>query len=330
MQSPAIIRSLFFLPLFLITGLLSPARAAGDTPPAPKLALSALHPILGDLARRIGGEQVEVVDLLAVNGNLHAFEPSSEAIRQAGRSEILFVSGKKIEPYLPKLRDALPAACEIVDVGATIPDVLISPENAEAACCEDHDHDHSGHNHGGEGAVDPHWWHSMDNIKRAARTIEESLARKRPAHAADFARNRAQVEKECDRLRAWGKRQIMRIPQKQRILITGHAAFGHLCKELGFTQIAVQGTAREDEGAAAHLAAALKRIREQGAVAVFPEYQANPKVLEEIAKSLGLKTGRPLVSDGTAPEAHTFPTLYKYNIEAIVNALAPPAKTSAL
>lgn len=315
--------------------------------------VAALHPILGDLVKRIGGSHVDVVNLLQPNGNLHAFEPTQDALRQAAKSTLVFASGKNIEPYLPKLRDSLSPDCKLVDVGQSIPDVEISEDNAAAACCEDHDHDHED-NHGSTSnqvptefdgfgnckdhslnedpiaaqvkkttkPVDPHWWHSMDNIKRAARVIEQSLSEKSPAYAAEFSVNRAAVEKECDKLSAKAKRQLMAIPAERRLLITGHAAFGHLCKELDFRQIAVQGASREDEGAARHLAEMLKKIRQEKAIAVFPEYQANPKVLEEIAKSLNLKTGKPLVSDGTAPQAHTFDTMFRYNIDAIVEALA--------
>lgn len=298
--------------------------ATDETPPDSKLKTAALHPVLGDLARRIGGEHVEVVDLLKPNGNLHAFEPSTDDIVQAGKSSLVFASGKKIEPYLPKLKDALPKDTLVIDVGESIPDVMVSAENAGAACCEGHDgHDHS-HDHGHDhGSVDPHWWHSMDNIKRAAVSIEKALARKLPEHAQAFTANREQVTKQCDRLRAWSKRQIMSIPQEDRLLVTGHAAFGHLCKELGLRQIAVQGASREDEGAARRLAETLKLLRELKPGAVFPEYQSSPKVLEEIAKSLSIKTAKPLVSDGTAPEAHTFDKMYEYNINAIVEALAP-------
>lgn len=313
--------------------------------------VAALHPVLGDLVKRIGGSHVEVANLLQPNGNLHAFDPNPDALRQAAKSTVIFASGKNIEPYLPKLKDSLSPDCKLIDVGQSIPDVEISEDNAAAACCDDHDHvhdhgsasneiaeeydgfgnckDHSLHEDPiaeqakkAAKSVDPHWWHSMDNIKRAARVIEQSLSEKSPAYAAEFSVNRAAVEKECDKLSAKAKRQLMAIPAERRLLITGHAAFGHLCKELDFRQIAVQGASREDEGAARHLAEMLKKIRQEKATAVFPEYQANPKVLEEIAKSLNLKTGKPLVSDGTASHAHTFDTMFRYNIDAIVEALA--------
>lgn len=310
----------FFLFIFLLSAGFPLVRGAEEP-----LKVAALHPVLGDLARRIGGEHIVVVDLLKPNGNLHAFEPSTEDILQAGKAKIILASGKQIEPYLPKLADGLPSGTVILDTGKEIPDIMISKENADAACCEDHGHDEHEHHDcdHDHGSADPHWWHSMDNIKRAALTIERALSAEKPEFKPYFEKKRTAVSLECDRLKAWGKRQIMSIPREDRVLVTGHAAFGHLCKELDLRQIAVQGISRQDEGAAQRLADMLKKLRELKPKAIFPEYQSSPKVLEEIAKSLKIKISKPLISDGTAPEAHTFDTMYTYNINAIVEALSP-------
>ena len=56
---------------------------------------------------------------------------------------------------------------------------------------------------------------------------------------------------------------------------------------------------------------------------MFPEDQANPKILQEIVRETSVKLGEPLVADGTSPHAHTFEDMLKYNVEAIVKALAP-------
>ena len=42
---------------------------------AAPLRVSALHPLMADLARQVGGERVEVYDLVGEGGNPHRFEP---------------------------------------------------------------------------------------------------------------------------------------------------------------------------------------------------------------------------------------------------------------
>lgn len=294
------------------------------------IRIASLHPILSDIAKRIGGEHVVVISLLKPNGNLHAFEPDAEQLRLATKSNIILASGKNLEPYLHKLHNSLGEKNRIIDVGATIPDVILSDNDAKATCCSPHGpqeqekHEHCTHQHNTTPqAIDPHWWHSLDNINKASFVIMAALIKERPELAPVFQKNRLTIEAECKKLKGWAKYILLSIPQEQRILITGHAAFGHLCQELGFKQIALQGIAREDEGTSSRLAETLKTIRQLNIMIVFPEYQSNPKVIEEITKTTKARMGDALVSDGTAPQAHTFDTMYRHNVNAIAKALCP-------
>ena len=101
---------------------------------APPLKIAALHPVLGDMARALGGSHVQVTDLLKPNGNLHSFEPAPQDIAAAGQARLVLASGKNLEPYLPRLKDALGSGAQILDLGASIPDVPVAADSAE------HDH----------------------------------------------------------------------------------------------------------------------------------------------------------------------------------------------
>ena len=321
------------LPTFAESPQKTPSTPPQVLPAEDTLTVAALHPVLADLAQRIGGQHVKVVSLLKVNGNLHAFEPSQEDLRQASKARLLLASGKNLEPYLPKLKESLKKDTLLLDLGQSIPDVQVSAENASSACCPDHgpscSHEEESSPHAPKEKAlpsDPHWWHSMANIRLAATQIEKALSQELPQYAADFKKNTQALHEESYELQRWAKKEVLAIPPSQRVLVTGHAAFGHLCQELGLSQIALQGVAREDEGSAGRLAQIIKQMRADGLHVVFPEYQANPKVLSEIAKSLGATLAPPLVSDGTAPHAHDFKSLYSYNVKTLTDALKTKKK----
>ncbi len=126
------------------------------------------------MARAIGGSHVQVADLLRPNGNLHSFEPAPQDIAAAGQARLVLASGKNLEPYLPKLKDALGGRAQILDLGASIPDVPVAADTA------DHDHGHDG-DCCAHGPNDPHWWHTPANMKRAARALAAALTRMDPA-----------------------------------------------------------------------------------------------------------------------------------------------------
>ncbi len=303
-------------PLLLTLGMLVAALPAMA---ATKVA--TLHPILADLAQQVGGANVEVVEILKPGADVHHFEPAPKDLAEMRGAKLLLASGKGLESFLDKLRDSLGTGVKLVEVGEKIPSIpFVEHEHHHDGKEEEHDD----HHHGSE---DPHWWHSAENMKRAARIVADELSAVDPANAAAYAAGAKAASKRFGELKSWAQKEIAKIDRKSRQLVTAHAAFGYFCKEYGFEPLSVLSIGRSDDSSSKHIAETIEEIREHNIKAIFPEDQANPKVLSEIARSTGVKIGEPLIADGTAKNAHTFETMFAHNVRAIVAALAPaPAK----
>jgi len=281
--------------------------------------VATLHPILADLAQQVGGANVEVVEILKPGADVHHFEPAPKDLAEMRGAKLLLASGKGLESFLDKLRDSLGAGVKLVEVGAKIPSIpFVEHEHHHEGKAEEHED----HHHGSE---DPHWWHSAENMKRAARIVADELSAVDPANAAAYAAGAKAASKRFGELKSWAQKEIAKIDRKNRQLVTAHAAFGYFCKEYGFEPLSVLSIGRSDDSSSKHIAETIEEIREHGIKAVFPEDQANPKVLAEIARSTGVRIGEPLIADGTAKSAHTFETMLAHNVRAIVAALAPAA-----
>lgn len=285
--------------------------AVGQAAP---LKVASLHPLVSDLARQVGGDRVEVIEILKPGGDIHHFEPAPKDIAAMRGSKLLLASGKELETYLDKLRDSLGTGVKLVEVGEKVPSIpyICDHDHGQG---EEHDHHH--------GEFDPHWWHSAENMKRAARIVAEVFTEADPANEAAYEANSKAAAKRFDELKRWAQKEIAKVSRKDRKLVTAHSAFGYFCKEYGFEPISLLGVGRNDDADSKHVAETIDEIREHGIKAIFPEDQANPKVLAEIARSTGVKIGDTLVADGTAKNAHTFETMLAHNVRAIVAALAP-------
>jgi zinc/manganese transport system substrate-binding protein len=302
---PAVMNRRFLLSLvFALTAPFLSASAA--------VKVAATHPLLGDLIRQVGGSQVTVVDLLKPGADAHHFEPTAADLRELRGVVAVFASGKHLESYLAKLADSLGAGVKIVEVGRTIPSLKLEPGNEVFLCCPAH----------AKGGIDPHWWHSAENMARAARIIGDELAKLDPSQADAFKAGGAATAKKMMSLKAWAQQQFAAVPRGERKLVTAHAAFGYLAKEYGLKFIPILGLSREEDFSPAYITEAVKTIRQQGIRAVFPEDQANPKILQEIIRETGATLGRPLIADGTSPGAgSTFEGMFRHNVEAIVDGL---------
>jgi zinc/manganese transport system substrate-binding protein len=289
----------FLATLFLsLTGPL----AAAD------LKVATLHPLLADLAHQVGGDRVEVIDLIGRNGDPHHFEPSPENLQRSADATLYLASGMGLESYLKSLRGIVGKKAEIVEIGKDLPSI-------EGEC------DHEGHDHGDhEHAIDPHWWHSIDLFRRATTTTATAFAKADPAGAETYQKNAAAYRTKLDELERWTRKEIAKIPRDKRHLATAHAAFGYFCKDHGFEPIPVQGVNREQMPDPKKLAALIAELKEHQVGAIFPEKESNPKILQALTKDTGIQLGEALIADGSTAESYE--AMVRHNVAAIVAGLA--------
>jgi zinc/manganese transport system substrate-binding protein len=283
---------------------------------AAPLRVSALHPLLADLARQVGGERVEVFDLAGDGANLHRFEPRPADMQRMQASDIVLAAGKNLEPYLGRLRSAL-AGVTLVEVGRTIPSLTVAEDAHDAACSEDGDH--------AAGSLDPHWWHGVDNMHRAARVVARAFADKDPAGQAYFVERAAAYGKRLDELKQWAQVELDKVPRGQRKLVTAHNAFGYFANEFGYSVIAVAGLNKEQNTTPREQAETIAAVKQAGVRAIFPERNGSGKMLDLIAAATGARLGTPLIADGngTGQEAG-FESMIRHNVNAITQALTAP------
>jgi zinc/manganese transport system substrate-binding protein len=274
---------------------------------AAELKVAVLHPLLGDLARQVGGSEVEVIDLIGPNGDPHHFEPKPEDLRKAEGAAIYLVAGMGLEGYLPKLKAIIANKATLIEVGETLP--------ALNGNCQQVGHDHSAE-------TDPHWWHSIPLFRRALGIVTAALTTAAPAHAADFKKNAEIYRKQLDDLELWSKREIAKIPRDKRHLATAHAAFNYFCKDFAFVAHPVQGLNREQMPDPAQLARLIADLKKDRVTAIFPEKESNPKILKTLTNDTGIQLGEALIADGTWELSYL--TMYRHNVAAIAKALGNP------
>ena len=281
-------------------------------PPAAlaELKVATLHPMVTDLAREVGGRHVSVVPLMNPGEDIHEFRPSSADMTKARSADILLASGKGLELYLPRLKATLGDNTRVVEAGSAVRSVKLSAKEAAFACCPQH----------AANSVDPHWWHSVSGMKRAAKYVAKEFGKVDPANKAAYAANAKAWGKELDALESWAKREISAIPRSRRYLVTAHAAFGYFCRDFGFQSVPVAG-ASEEGASSKYVAEAIATIRKRSVPTAFPEVNANPQALNSIIKTTGMRKGGVLIADGSAKSATTYQAFIQHNVRAIVAGL---------
>lgn len=294
--------------LIWLIGLL----AAALTSAAP-LQVAALHPLMADLTRQVGGERVTVVDLVGDGGNPHHYEPRPGDLERMQASALVLAAGKGLEPYLNRLMDTLQGV-SFVEVGRTIPSLMAANDGdcvTDAAPAV--------------GTADPHWWHGVNNMRRAARVVALALADKDPAGKAIYLANAQAYGVRLELLQRWASSELAKVPRTQRKLVTAHNAFAYFAKEFDFTVIAVAGLNDEQNNTPQTLAKTIAAVNHSGVKAIFPESNANAKVLQSIATATATTLATPLIADGNGSGKDAgFEAMLRHNVQAITQALASP------
>lgn len=258
--------------------------------------VASLHPLLSEMARRVGGDDiVEVVDLFPSNAELHSFQPTGQEVMAAAGCPLLLACGKGTEPYLSSLQQSVGGKTRILELGKSIPDVSVPGSNVP----------------------DPHWWNSPRNMARASLALAEALAPLLPeAEIAALTQRQQKYAKEMEKLERTARLRLTRAPVAQRILVCSHAAMCHFCAAFGWEPIPVLGIAAESQGDMPSLVTLLKQLRTRGVTCLYTERRESPKFMQNLANSLGVPI-RPLIMDGIAPDLNSYEAVFLFNINSI-------------
>lgn len=277
-----------------------------------RLTVASLNPIASDLARQVGGDWVRIVELMKPGQDPHLFSPSPSDLRAAADASLMLAMGKGLETYIQSLRQLLRDDQRLFEIGERLPSLC-----SRGAVCHEHG---SRHSHGPD---DPHWWHSLRNMRRAAWLLAEAFGEVMPEKREVFVGRARDYQRRLDDLDAWAREMLHAIPQEHRQLTTAHAAFNYFCNEYGFEPIPVLGLSTQEHPRPRQLHKVIDTLRRKQVRAVFPEKATNPALLETLASEAGVRTGGWLLAGSPTPDEPTFEAMFRHNVITITDALLP-------
>lgn len=278
------------------------------------LRVASLSTVMADLAREVGGDRVEVIEIVKAGVDPHIYEPTPGDRKTIAKSQILLASGLGFEGYLDNLRPGLEKNGVRLVVGGDVVKPLQAVCNGEST----HDHSHS-HSHG---ATDPHWWHSIPNVQAVAIQICDAFAKADPEGIATYEANAKDLNARLAALSKWVRLQLANLPKANRVLVTSHEALGYFARDNGFEIFTVQGISTSDQPSSQNVKRLIEEIKARKVKAIFAENIENPKVLEQITNETGAKLGGVLYADGLGSgPAATYEGMMKTNVSVIVEAL---------
>ncbi len=254
----------------LFTVLLTACGEKNSTEPqndSSKLVVyTTIYP-LADFTANVGGEHVQVINLISPGAEPHSWEPSPRDIADLQNADLFIYCGAGLEPWVEQV---------ISSLGEKGPIAIDSSRGIDLA-----HHESDNHHHG----TDPHIWLDPIKAQQQVDNILAGLIKKDPENA-NYYRNKAAAYK--DKLQELDEKYRERLadaPLKK--FITSHEAFGYLADRYGLEQIAIRGLTPEMEPGPSRMAEIVSIARANNIKHIFFESLVNPKVSETIAEEIG-------------------------------------------
>lgn len=283
------------------------------------LKVIASFSIIGDFARNVGGDRIELTTLVGPNGDAHVYEPKPADAAAMSDAQVVLVNGLNFEGFLQRLVEASGSKADVVELAKGVEPISMKQEHAHDQAGEaEESHDHQ------RGDIDPHAFQSIGNAKIYVQNIADAFCAADAAGCEAYKANAAAYMEKLETAEAEVKEAIASIPQDKRVIITSHDAFGYFEHAYGLTFLAPEGISTEAEASAADVAALIRQVKEDKASAIFVENITNPRLIEQIASETGLKVGGTLYSDALSdPDggASTYIDLMRHNVSTIKAAI---------
>jgi len=203
-------------------------------------------------------------------------------------------------------------------------DVINLSEEEHEHSEEEHNHDEEGHEDSEEehdhdhGAIDPHVWLSLKNAIIEAENIKNAIIELDPENKDYYEANFETLKDDFTSLYDEYEVKFKELTNKD--FVTGHAAFGYLCRDFGLTQKSIADVFGEGELTPKNLEALINYSKENNVKTIFSESVASSKEAETLAKEVGAEVVK-VYSLETKEDNMSYLDGMRYNLETIYNSL---------
>lgn len=227
--------------------------------------VTTIYP-MQDFVSQIGGDKVEIINLVPAGMEPHDFELSTKDMELLEEADLLVYNGAGMEHFIDKTIKTM-TNDSIVIVEAA--------KNVEQIQSE-------------EGEQDPHTWLSIENAKKECESICEALCMADKENEGYYKDNLSVYMKKLDDLYAEYQKELEGCTHDT--IVVAHEAFGYLCHEFSLKQEGIEGLMADSEPDSGRMKEIIELCKEKDIKVIFFEELVSPKVAQTIADETGATT----------------------------------------
>lgn len=250
---------------------------------------------LKEFTEKIAGDKVEVTCLVPDNMEPHDYEPKTKDFEKLSKSNLFIYNGLGMESWVDQVNKTLE--------GSNV-DILNASDGIDVRM---------------EGDVeDPHIWLSLKNAEIESESIKNELIKLDADNAEYYEKNYEEFKNELEELYNEYSPKFENLTKKD--FITGHAAFGYLCREFNLQQRSVENLYGGGEPTPKQLQELVTFCKENNIKTIFSESLASQKVSETLANEVDAQVV-PILTLEAKEDDKDYTSAMRYNLEEIYKCL---------
>ena len=221
------------------------------------------------MAEQIGGDRVDVIQLVKPGVEAHDFEPAPSDIRAISNANLFFYNHPAFEGWALAAASASGSGSGDGGQVVAVQTVMLDSGRQDSEIIGN----------------DPHVWLNPLEAQKQAGTIVDALVIADPDGAAEFVRNGDSLRTELLGLDDQIESGLANCALDT--VVVSHLAYGHMAERYGFDQVGLAGLSPESESGPSHIASAIERMGELGIRHILQE----PIVDDRLANTVAEETG---------------------------------------
>lgn len=235
-----------------------PQSEAGISSETPVVTVSS-YP-LAYIAARVGGDQIELVDISTSGGHAHELELSPAQVQRLSTSDLVLYLSQGFQP-------AVETAVQQQGVKSLDGFHVLEEDSTIVG--------------------DPHVWLDPTNIAAIGEALASTLSELNPAESSFYENNAALLRADMEEVDATYAQALANC--EGETLLTSHEAFGYLAQRYNLEQMGVTGIDPEAEPSPARLRELQTIISERGITTLFVEPTTSHHHSGNLSETLGVE-----------------------------------------
>jgi zinc transport system substrate-binding protein len=279
---------------------------------------------LEDFAEKIGGDAVEVENIVPLGADAHTFEPSSNQVIEISEADLFIYNGAGFEGFVEQIKDTASSQdVEMLEAAEGID--LIGYNHGHDDENNDHGHDDNNHGHNDEnndhghddnnhghndenndhghddndhghndenndhghdhGEGDPHVWLDPERAGELAENIKEALIDLRPEEEEQFTANYEELVSELEDLHEQYSETLA--DTNKDTIVVSHAGYGYWEEQYDIQQHGIAGLSPENEPSIQQLEETIQLMEDQDLNYVLFEQNIPANIAETVRDEAG-------------------------------------------